>query len=223
MARIIVSATMVRYPLGGMVHADVPWLVGLKQLGHDVYFVEKATKPEACYDVARRVTTDDCSYGVAFVNAFLARYGLEDRWCFVDANETHHGLSRERIRDVFRTVDLFLEFNWNEWLPMADAARARVFIDSEPGWYHMWLEKLVRRGEQLPTYDYYYTDGHNLGTAQCASPTLDKTWRKFFWPILVDAIASDYATHARAAREIAVEYFDARKVLTKLLGELGVS
>src|SRR5262245_4127401 len=126
MARIVVSATMVCYPLGGMLHADVPWLAGLKQLGHDVYFVERATKPLACYDPVQRVTTDDCSYGVAFVNAFLARYGLEDRWCFVDLNGTHHGLSRERLTDVFRTVDVFLEFNWNEWLPMAERARTRV-------------------------------------------------------------------------------------------------
>jgi len=39
----------------------------------------------------------------------------------------------------------------------------------------------------------------------------------------LDAIASDFETHARAAREIAVEYFDAGRVLAKFLGELGVS
>src|SRR5262245_22350059 len=122
MARIVISATMVRYPLGGMLHADVPWLAGLKQLGHDVYFVEKADKPDTCYDVARRVHTDDCSYGVAVVREFLARYGLADRWCFVDVNEAYHGLCREKLKEVFRTADVFLETNWNEWLPMADAA-----------------------------------------------------------------------------------------------------
>jgi hypothetical protein len=39
----------------------------------------------------------------------------------------------------------------------------------------------------------------------------------------LEDIAGDFATHARAAREIAVEYFDARKVLSKFLGELGIS
>jgi hypothetical protein len=39
----------------------------------------------------------------------------------------------------------------------------------------------------------------------------------------VEAINGDYARHARAAREIAVEYFDSDKVLTRLLLELAVS
>lgn len=38
----------------------------------------------------------------------------------------------------------------------------------------------------------------------------------------VDAINRDYARHARAAREIAVEYFDSDKVLNKLFTDLGV-
>src|SRR5262245_11798830 len=151
MARIVVSATMVQYPLGGMVHGDVPWLVALERLGHDVYLLERSEWPESCYDIVRREYTTDCSGGLAIVNAFLARYGLENRWCFVDAGGSYHGLSREYVREVLQTVDVFLEFNWNAWLPAADSAGARVFIDSEPGWYQMRLENRVRAGEQLPT------------------------------------------------------------------------
>jgi Glycosyl transferases group 1 len=33
----------------------------------------------------------------------------------------------------------------------------------------------------------------------------------------IRAVEADYATHARAARDIAAEYFDARKVLQRLL------
>lgn len=39
----------------------------------------------------------------------------------------------------------------------------------------------------------------------------------------VEAINSDYQRHARAAREIAVEYFDSDKVLSKLLADLGIA
>jgi hypothetical protein len=38
----------------------------------------------------------------------------------------------------------------------------------------------------------------------------------------VEAINSDYVRHCRAAREIAVEYFDSDKVLARLLADLGV-
>ncbi len=37
-----------------------------------------------------------------------------------------------------------------------------------------------------------------------------------------EAVNANYSRHARAAREIAVEYFDSDKVLTKLLADLGV-
>jgi hypothetical protein len=39
----------------------------------------------------------------------------------------------------------------------------------------------------------------------------------------VEAITGDYGRHARAAREIAEEYFDSDKVLSGLLGKLGVA
>jgi len=39
----------------------------------------------------------------------------------------------------------------------------------------------------------------------------------------IEAIESDYMAHAIAAREIAAEYMDARKVLARLLTEIGVA
>ena len=36
MARIVVGATMIRYPLGGMNLWILAWLVGFQRLGHDV-------------------------------------------------------------------------------------------------------------------------------------------------------------------------------------------
>jgi hypothetical protein len=38
----------------------------------------------------------------------------------------------------------------------------------------------------------------------------------------IDAVVRDYARHARAAREIAEEYFDAARVLPQLLERIGV-
>ncbi len=36
----------------------------------------------------------------------------------------------------------------------------------------------------------------------------------------IETIESNYERHSKAAREIAVEHFDARKVLTKLLDDI---
>ena len=51
MARIVVAGNLVRFPMAGASQYYLAFLVGLQQLGHDVYFVEKARWPDACYDV----------------------------------------------------------------------------------------------------------------------------------------------------------------------------
>ena len=186
MARIVLGSTMVRYPLGGMNQWVLGWLIGFQQLGHDVYFVEKSGSwPNSCYDLSKRVMTDDCSYGVSVVNALLARFDLQDKWCFVDSEGRYHGLTRERVEAVFKSADLFVDLEWNEWLDEATNAGLCVFVDGEPGWFQMKMENSIRAGDELPVYDYYYTVGRNVGTDRSLAPTAGRTWRHIFAPVLV--------------------------------------
>ena len=55
MARIVLGAYMVRYPLGGVLSSSLQWLVGFQQLGHEIYVVEKSGYPNSCYDPSRDV------------------------------------------------------------------------------------------------------------------------------------------------------------------------
>ncbi len=59
MARIVVGSYMVRYPLGGMMSWVLQYLGGFQQLGHEVYFVEKAGYAGACFDPRRNLMSDD--------------------------------------------------------------------------------------------------------------------------------------------------------------------
>jgi hypothetical protein len=194
MARVVVGSSMIRVPLGGRNQAVLAWLVGLQQLGHDVYFVERTPWSDSNFDVPKRVMNDDCSYGIAVVTPLLQRHGLGERWCYVDANNRYYGLNQNRVQEIFRTADCFLDLEWNEWPAEAAEAKLRVLIDGEPGWRHMKMENSIREGAPLPIYDYYYTAGHNIGTPRSPAPTAGKTWGKYFWPIMVDAIPFDPPT-----------------------------
>ena len=46
MARIVLGCYMFRYPLGGMLSWALQYLLGLKDLGHDVYAGSVGTNPE---------------------------------------------------------------------------------------------------------------------------------------------------------------------------------
>ena len=101
MATIILGSYMVRYPLGGNLSWALQYLVGFKELGHDVYFVEKYVHADSCYDPVARQLSNDCSYGVRIVKEIMEKYGLADNWCFVEYGENYHGRSKKEIEEIF--------------------------------------------------------------------------------------------------------------------------
>lgn len=197
MARIIVASYMIRYPLGGMLSWSLQWLVGLRRLGHDVFFVEKGNYPEACYNPETRLNTDDPSRGIAVVDALFRRFDLEDRWCFVDYEGTYYGCPPKEIRERFRDADLFLDIGTHgSWLGEAAESGLRVLVDGEPGYNQMKMELRAEHGVIDPPYDWYYSNGANVGTPASSSPTAGKEWRAIFNPVVVDLFTCPAGTPA---------------------------
>lgn len=188
MARIIVGSYAVRFPVGGYLSWVLQWLVGLRRLGHDVYFVEKCRWPNACYDPVNDRMGDGCAYGTASLDALLGRFDLARRWCFVDAGGRYHGLSRESVLAVFRSADLFVDLGLahGDWSEEAAGASLRVLVDGDPGFTQILWDQYVVEGEPLPEYDFHYTVGRNIGTASSTAPTAGRFWRPIFHPIDVD-------------------------------------
>ncbi len=192
MARIVVNSYMVRYPLGGNLSWALQWIVGLQRLGHDVYVVEKSGYPNACFDLARGVMSDDCSYGLTVVRALLARFGLQDHWCYVDAQGRYYGVSRARVEALVSSADLFLDMGTHgvevegSWLDEAANAGLRVLVGTEPGLTQMRMAVKLEAGEALPQYDVYYTTGLNLGTTESTAPTAGRSWRPILDPVVVE-------------------------------------
>jgi len=187
MARIIVAASMVQYPLGGINQSMLSWLVGFKRLGHEVYFLEKSgTWSLACYDVSKKEMTDDYSYGLGVVRGLLQRFGLDDNWCFVDWTGVYHGLSRERLRTVFQSADLFVDLEGFDWIDEAAVVPLRVFVDAEPGWFQIKMEIDRRRNLDWSGHNQHYSVGLNVGTPLCSAPTAGKSWRHVLPPSLTD-------------------------------------
>ncbi len=184
MARVILGSYMVRYPLGAVLSWALQYLTGFQKLGHEVFFVEKSGYPKSCYDPSRDVMSDDCSYGTAAVEVVLSRIGMGGKWCFVDAAGLHYGLSRERVQAVFDSADLFVDMGTHgAWLDEAARTGMRVLVDGEPGFTQMKMQKALAAGRTLPSYDFYYSNGRNIGTEQSAAPTGGKTWRPLFHPV----------------------------------------
>src|SRR5258707_3118596 len=102
--RIVVLHLAGRYPMGGIGWQAVHYVLGLSRLGHDVYYVEDSGAHP--YDPRVKSVVGNAGYSVAFLADVMGRFGLADRWAYVDAlTSGHYGLSRERLAELYRDAD----------------------------------------------------------------------------------------------------------------------
>jgi hypothetical protein len=175
---------MVRYPMGGNLSWGLNHLLGLKDLGHDVFLVEKYVYDESCFDPVNKIMTNDCSYGIKVVSDLLKRFGLENKWCFVEKGEVYHGLSKQEIQEVFRTADLYIDSGANHaWMEESQSCGLKVWIDGDPGFTQFKFSHLLAEKGELPFYDYYFTNGTNIGSENNIIPTCGITWNHFYSPV----------------------------------------
>lgn len=187
MARIVLGSYMIRYPLGGMASWVLQYLVGFRRLGHDVWFVERADWPDACFDPTTGEMTDDPSAGIAAIDPLLRSVGLAGRWCFVDRLGRAYGMPRPQIQEVLASTDVYIDMGVHGgWSDQAAGAGTTVLIDGEPGFTQMKMVQREGTPSALPPFDHYFTTGRNVGTPASTAPSAGKAWRPLFHPVVVD-------------------------------------
>ena len=103
--RILVLHLAGQYPLAGVLWQALQYLVGLRELGHDVYYAEASGAPP--YDPRVKSIVLDPTYNVTCLQRTLERFGFADRWVYWDQREDrHYGLSRDHLRALRETADV---------------------------------------------------------------------------------------------------------------------
>lgn len=170
--------------MGGNLSWALQYLTGLKDLGHDVYFVEKHMYDDSCFDPVKQVLSNDCTSGVKIVSELLDRFGLGDKWCFVGEGDQYYGMSKDEIESVFTNADLYIENGaheaWNEELATSKAITA--YIDVDPAFTQIRWFNRANLGFPVPQFDYYFTNGLNVGREGNILPTCDLDWKYIFNP-----------------------------------------
>lgn len=185
MARILIGTYMVRYPLGGNLSWALQYLTGLKELGHEVYALEKYVHDDSCYDPVEKQMTNNCAYGIKTVADLLARFGMEDHWCFVSKGEQYHGLDKKKVEALFKSADLFIENGshgvWKE--EIAASGIKSAYVDVDPAFTQIHFYHKKKAGRALPEFDHYFTNGLNVGQPGNTIPTVDIDWKYIFNPV----------------------------------------
>ncbi len=175
---------MFRYPLGGMQSWSLQYMLGLKDLGHEVFFFEKYGYPDSCYDPVRESMSNDCTYGVQECSAVLREYGLGDNWCFSAYGDVYHGMSKKQVEHVFKTADVYLDMGaYGNWAEESAVVPIQVLIEGEPGYAQIKMMERAAKGNPLPPYHFYFTNGFNLGLPGNIAPTAGLEWGHLFHPV----------------------------------------
>ncbi len=189
--RILFAGIIARYPFGGVTWCSLMYLLGLRALGHEVFYIEDTG--ECVYDPVQNTRAIDPGYGTTYIHNALEPFGLGDRWTFVNYDGSYHGRPQDAVREYCAGADLFLNLSGGSWFWRDEYARIphKAFIDSDPAFTQLaiakaepWYVAFFQR------FDHLFTFGANVGTSASPVPTGDFAWHKTWQPVTLD----DWAT-----------------------------
>jgi hypothetical protein len=186
--KIVVWGMMARSPFGGMIWQVLHYLIPLRQLGFDVWYVEDSD--ELVYDPVTFDLTEDCGRNVQRLGQIMNGVGLGDRWVFrPPITKTFLGaLDADGVLKLY--ADCEAAFNLcgaQEIRERHLSIRRRAYVETDP----VLNQVAVAAGnqalmKQLDGYDFLFTYGENLGADDCLAPVERYDWKKTRPPVVLD-------------------------------------
>lgn len=172
-ATILVSGMIAadgRY--GGAAWAVLQYLLGLKQLGHDVYFVE----PIARTKLAPNETSLANSQAARRFDRLVSEFGLTHAAALVLEGTTDTiGLTHSELRRVASRTDVLLNISGMLTDPaLIEPIGRRVFLDLDPGFNQAWHTRGIDM--RLDAHTHFATVGLAVGRPECRVPTCARQW-----------------------------------------------
>jgi len=174
MTTVLVSPfNVVNFPEGGgHFWVYMQYVQGLRQVGCDVFWLEKfRSSGEAATDAAR-------------IRPFLERmerFGMGGKVILYtsdggnesDLPATYFGLSARQAERVFERADLLLNFHYAIAPSFLKRFRRTALVDIDPGLLQFWIS---RKQLDVPDHDLYFTTGETVGTENARFPDCGLPW-----------------------------------------------
>ena len=172
--RIIVAGAVAnKAGQGGEAWVRLNWMLGLRQLGFDVHFVEQL-QPGAP------------AGAVDFFRETMQRHGLAECATLLGANGALCGPPLARVLEFASGADALVNISGHlAFEPVMERVRHRVYVDIDPGFTQIWHAQGAKLG--LERHDVHFTIGENIGTPGCVIPTCGFAWKKVRPPVVLDA------------------------------------
>ena len=185
--KLVVLHLAARYPFAGVVWQLLHHLVGFRQLGFDVYYLED--NAAWVYDASALTTVADPTGNLKRLNDVLTRFGFGDRWGFYDGERKEWiGMDAARCRALIADADAVVNLCGATY-PREEHRESRcfVYLETDPGEMQAGLARGDARAiERAAAYHHFFTYAYNLGAPDCRLPATGARWHPTRPPVLLD-------------------------------------
>jgi glycosyltransferase involved in cell wall biosynthesis/lipopolysaccharide biosynthesis glycosyltransferase len=180
---------MTTMPVAGIVWLTIPYLVGLRRLGYDVYYVEAHARTPSMLMSAPE--DDGAALAADFIDRVMRRFGFGQSWAYhaLHADGRVYGLSEPALQKLYRSADLLFNLHGGtDPLPEHRATGRLVLIETDP----VELEIELHRGDErardfLDAHSAVFTWGTNFGHPGCRVPLpVGHDFHTSRMPVLID-------------------------------------
>lgn len=191
--KIIVFGIAFWYPLGGVAFQFLHYLLGLRRLGYDVYYVEDSARH--VYDPLTNDFVADASANVAAVGRWFDAHGFAGKWAF--RGNYHggrcYGISEEALARLYREADAFLNVTGSQEIREEHLqVPRRVYVETDPVASQIQVAQgNARTIEHLAQHDIHFSYGENLGKSDCLVPVTRFEWLPTRQPVILELWAAD--------------------------------
>lgn len=185
---VIVSGALANQPRNaGNAWTRLQWVLGLKRLGFDVFFLEQIERA-TCVDETGAVTSFEESVNLASFKEVTHQFGLSGSAALIyEHGEQVHGLAYADLLDLTAVADLLVNLSGHLALePLRHRLARQVYVDDDPGFTQFWHASGML-GARLAGHHHYFTFGANIGSPACAIPSGEIDWRPLRPPVVLEA------------------------------------
>ena len=199
MPRVVISPyNVAAFPEGaGHFWVYLQYVLGLRQLGCDVYWLER-------FRPGRNPSGDE--HARATFCERMAAFGLDGKVLLYSQAEEcggpieFIGVAQATAEAVLRQADLLLNFHYAIDPRLLAYAKRSALVDIDPGLLQIWMST----GQiNVPPHDLYLTIGETVGTRAARFPNCGREWIHIrppvcleFWPYTYDPACEAFTTVA---------------------------
>lgn len=182
--KIVVSATLAGAPeQGGWAWAVLQYLLGFRQLGHEVHFIE----PISLDTLQPAGAALQQSRNAGYFRSVLGPFGLHaNAALYVAETGETIGLAYADLVNVLRQCDVLINLSgtWKEHDLTADIP-VRVYVDLDPAYTQLW-QHVQQIDMNLNGHTHFLTVGPEICHAACEIPSCGVPWLATRPPVFLE-------------------------------------